>query len=285
MPTSETHGKVTGDDFDAPLGVFLHIPKTAGTSFNTLLTREYSRQLILQVPPGQFDDGARYFHTQPAETQRNVRLVRGHIYHGLHRSVSRRVQYFTVLRHPIDRIQSFLNHAASEAALRPEDTSVWLESVRHWKGIETYTRVQPSLIDNVMVRFISGDRFKPGRCTEANLHKAIANLDAMSSFGIFERLNESLAMMRKEMEWSIFPVVSRSKSGNPKRIILSAHERSFLSDRNIYDIQLYHHAKARFEDKLRQNPSIARWAVLSHHLAPFASRAEAIARRLRGVGA
>lgn len=266
---------------DIPLDVFLHLPKTAGTSFNTLLTRAYGAQHVLHVPDSHGDDGSQSFGALNASSQATTHLVRGHILHGLDRHVDRPVRYFTVLRDPQSRIRSYLDHMASEAALSPEDDRPWLAAIREWKDFENYAAWRPRQVDNYMVRALSGMDFPPGECTEDILETAKAHLDAMPAFGLQEHLAESILVLKRRMNWHVLPVLSRAKSGNPRRITLSKRDHSAIEVLNRHDRALYDYARARFEQKLEAEPGLAHQAALIRRLTPAVTRAERLARRLR----
>lgn len=177
---------------------------------------------------------------------------------------------------------SYLNHIAAEAALRPQISGPGYQAVRNWKDAETYFRERPRSVDNLMVRILSGMAFPPGHCTDAILDAALHNLDAMAAFGVQEHLAESLVLMRRKMQWRVLPVVSRRKSGNPARIVLTARDRAFFAELNEYDLRLYRHARARIEAEIRGDRSVAFWARVSRAATPAMTRAEDTLRRIAG---
>lgn len=263
------------------IDVFLHIAKTAGTSFNTLLTREYGRDHSVHIPADQLDDGSRYIRTQKILKSHNIRLIRGHITHGIHKSIDRPVRYFTILREPASRIISELNHMASEAELQANDDSPWYQAVREWVDAESYFELRPRSLDNPMTRAISGISFEPGQCSESILQTAIQNLNQMAAFGIFESLYESIILLRRELGWSVVPVISHQKSGNPKHIKFSQHDHRFFKNLNIYDQRLYNHATEKFFKSARSIPGLRLKAYALRQSVPIATHAERIVRHVR----
>ncbi|MCB5200654.1 sulfotransferase family protein [Loktanella sp. TSTF-M6] len=266
---------------DRPLDVFLHIPKTAGTSFNTLLSRAYGHSDTLHVPFDHLDDGTRALAALPSERQQALTLLRGHITHGIHGGIPRPVRYFTVLRDPASRIVSFLNHMAAEAAHNPTSDVPWLTSLRDWSDMETYIRQRPRQVDNYMVRALSGRDFAPGACDEAALEAAIATLHAMPAFGVYADINASVLALAEAFDWGVLPVLSRSKSGNPRRITLTDRDRAVLQDLNRYDQALYDTACALFRDRLAARPALRRRADLYRRLTPAVTWTETALRSLR----
>lgn len=266
-----------------PLCVFLHLPKTAGTSFNTYLTREFGRRHVLHTPNADIRDGSATYLALPPQRQAAVRLVRGHILHGLHTHVDRPVRYFTLLRDPLSRLRSYYNHIASEAAMRPDLSTPWFDAVRDWTDAESFVARSARQSDNYMVRALSGVRFPRGGCTDEILAQAIANLDSMAAFGIHERLNESACLIAADMGFRALPVLTRTKSGNPPRIRLTETDEAFLRDLNRYDVALYAHACRRLEERLAAEPGIVARAEFYRRLTPVASGVEGALRRARGL--
>lgn len=176
-----------------------------------------------------------------------IKLVRGHFLYGMHRAFEERTEYFTILREPLSRMRSYLNHMASEASLNPDNNAPFYHAVRHWESAEQHFRIHPRPIDNFMTRALSGVDFPPGACSLEILEKACAHLDEMRCFGIFERLNESAVLMARCYNWSVIPVLSRAKSGNPTVINLTSADKKFLHRLNCFDRQLYEYAARRFE--------------------------------------
>lgn len=261
-----------------PLSVFLHIPKTAGTSFNTLLTREYGRNSIAHVPAGKQNEGTRYYNGLDGKKKNSLALVRDHILYGLHHSIDRPVPYFTILREPISRIQSFFNQIANQAALRPSHRGPAYEAIRHWKGAEAFSSTHPTQLDNYMVRAISGVDFMPSGCNEEVLNKAIENLDAMPAFGLYDMLYESISILRREPHRSVIPLIPRTKFGNPKRIRLTPVDHLYLQKQNEFDTRLDHHAQDRFQAMARRDPSLTMKASTARFVSPAITHVDTAAR-------
>jgi hypothetical protein len=79
--------------------IFLHIPKTAGTSFNHILRDIYGKSFYRVKPGGKWRKAKRL----PVST----RCVTGHMPYGIHKKWKLEdFQYVTLLRYPVDRIIS-----------------------------------------------------------------------------------------------------------------------------------------------------------------------------------
>jgi hypothetical protein len=90
-----------------PLLIFMHIPKTAGTTFVDILRRQYDQHELREVYPGyqeQLDQLA------VAGDLDQWRMVLGHLRYGVHGLLARPSTYLTLLRTPERQVLSHYNH-------------------------------------------------------------------------------------------------------------------------------------------------------------------------------
>lgn len=94
--------------------LFLHLPKTAGSSLQYTLCRGYPAAETYSTAP---DPRARIaeFVTLPEPQRHAYRLITGHQLFGLHRYAAPGARYVAMLRDPLARAVSDLNHRCREA--------------------------------------------------------------------------------------------------------------------------------------------------------------------------
>jgi hypothetical protein len=93
------------------VGIYLHIPRTGGTSLRLLMERNYQQDEILPIYSGDIEHPERMLPTEALERGK-LRMVRGHIPYGIHAHILwARCYYFTVLRDPVDRVWSLWRYA------------------------------------------------------------------------------------------------------------------------------------------------------------------------------
>ena len=163
--------------------LFMHIPKTGGSSLRDSLNQVYPRSEQLQLYDSP-DKGIIHADDFPdlSEAERaRPRLIMGHFYYGLHEHVPRPSRYLTIIRDPVDRVASLYHHYRRVAELRPqsragrEGQSILEEgmSLEEWGfGLE---RVE---IDNEILRRITG---RPaigfGLCPDDMLSEALEHVE------------------------------------------------------------------------------------------------------------
>jgi len=228
--------------------IFLHLPKTAGTTLNRLIEWEYPLSAMYSIDPVLFEWSAAHLRKLPLARLRKTRMFKGHMLFGLHEILPQPSTYITVLRDPVERVLSAFYFMRSYR-LHP---LYWKLRREKWT-IEEF--VQRSTRDNVQCKIIAGaDYHAP--CTEAILEKASHHLNEhFSVIGLSERFEESLALMKLRFGWQLKSYssfnVTRSR---PKRGDLSSTTLDLISDRNRFDVALYQHAAMLFETAVSKQP-------------------------------
>ena len=64
--------------------IFLHLPKTAGTTVNRLIEWEYRLSEMYSIDPVLFKWSAAHLRKLPPERLKKIRMFKGHMLFGLH---------------------------------------------------------------------------------------------------------------------------------------------------------------------------------------------------------
>jgi hypothetical protein len=247
--------------------LFLHVPKTAGTTLKEYVYSVYE-------PPDAPEEGeGGYFHygiydyypsdelgeAPPADLQRimnrpDLRVVVGHFSYGLHALQPKPATYLTILRDPIDRVVSTAAHNLRWSGKEEREVTV--------QDLERYLlEAQIPDLDNGQTRRLSGVDAAFGRCTPAMLASAQEHVRAhFSAVGLTERFEESLVLFARVLGWplDLYFTPQQVDSRRASRAELSADVREMLAERNHLDVALYDWASAGFEDRVeREGPGFA----------------------------
>ena len=129
--------------------IFLHLPKTAGTTVNRLIEWEYPLKEMYSVDPVLFQWSATHLRRLPPDRLRKIRMFKGHMAFGLHEVLPQRSTYITVLRDPVDRVISAFYFMRSYK-LHP---LYWKMRRENW-SLEDFVR--NSQRDNVQSKIVAG---------------------------------------------------------------------------------------------------------------------------------
>ena len=233
---------------------YLHIPKTAGTTFNDFLKRSFSSKETL-------------FHIESKlEKIVNQKVLAGHVNLPRAKKVIPNFENYTnltVLRNPLAQVSSHLRYVkklgeASEKK-RLETHTQSIQIIVSFLSTVDFTKVEDIdrliqwlqennyvLFHNCQIQYLVGSRFT---VTEAQLESAKRKLDEIEYVGITERLNDYMALLSQELD---FKELEREKKlnitsetygldiTNPK--IIKALEPLIC-----YDNIIYQYAKEKFE--------------------------------------
>ncbi len=242
--------------------IFMHIPKTAGSSVRTLLQQNYPSDATIGFS-GDPEPIAWYTARTPGFKQR-YSLVHGHVPYGIHEGLTDYL-YFTFLRDPVAR------HFSDYDFLRryePHPLHADIASGRitlaDWAAI--FDRFP--LYQDRMTRFLSGDGDTrvPDRLSleTAKLHLR----REFAPVGLAERFDESVLVIAKRLGWdSIFYL---TKNVTAERSELTPALRKTAKQGLGRDIELYSFAKRlfdespelqdpRFPDALAEFRDVRRW--------------------------
>ncbi len=217
--------------------IFLHIPKTAGTTLRWFLESQYPGQSTLRCyeskgcTPEQLAD-------MDQEQKRRVALLSCHLPYGAHEFFPQPSVYTTMLRRPLDRFLSAYFAFQQTPSLAAFPTFI--------------DNAKRDGRDNRQVRLLATAP-TGGDVNAEHLETAKRRLSRFPAIGLTERFHQSLALMRKvlRLRSNVYVTrnVTRSRPGlddigiELQRAILSVNE---------FDGELYAHAEHLFDEQCRQ---------------------------------
>ena len=228
---------------------FLHIPKTAGTSFSNCLRRIYRANRLKNnvfVFLGDFQqDLARYKRLELVERSRIV-LISGHAPLVTGVEEIDRMPTIAFLRDPVERIKSLCQHIAEGKTdgLSPENFD--LAQTLKGEGNVWFQNMQARMLLGVR-----GYEFPPGG-TDQVVQQALKVLtERLAGFGVTEFFDDSLLLFQKVLGWPNTPVYTRLNQKNPgKALLFSDRQLDLIRETNAIDIRLYDAAVRIFKERI-----------------------------------
>jgi len=227
---------------DAPL-VFLHVPKTGGTTLAAVINRHYAGVPTYSIKGADIPGGVERLRALPAEQRAAIRLLKGHQSFGLHEYLAPGARYLAMLRHPVGRVASHYNYLLSNSThvLHAQLKQSGLDLAQY-----ASSRLFPEL-DNGQTRLIAGvwdDR----ALVEADLQQAIANIEQHFAWvGLMERFDESLVQLGMSLGWLDIRYRKRNVSERATASLIDERARAAILQSNALDLRLYDYVCARFD--------------------------------------
>jgi hypothetical protein len=174
--------------------IFLHIPKTAGTSLRQMIEKEYPA-------------GACLFLYYPAPFQKNViteiqtklpraKVLYGHFSFGIHRLLGIKGQYVAFLRNPIDRVISFYHHNARQPDMR------YYAAIQDGMSLLDMLESHKPEVNNHITRIIATYGKEDMLDDTKVLEQALENIEKHFCFiGLVERFTESVNLLGQQLGW------------------------------------------------------------------------------------
>jgi len=242
------------------LNIFLHLPKTAGSSIWEILDLNYSNTETLAI--GGNYESVKDHLSQIGKVSKDeiseLKIVKGHFKYGIHESFPHdKFSYFTILRNPYTRVLSHYNFVLQMKGHQLHETVI-KERMTFRDYIESGVTEE---VNNGMTRLLSGyeellqkpypeSNIRYGSNDNEMLQKASHNLlNNMAGFGIQESFKDSLYFMKNSFQLKNVKYVAKNITSKNKDA-LSLEEKQLIKKYNALDIELYEIAKQKFNQRV-----------------------------------
>lgn len=226
---------------------FLHIPKTAGTTFLDILKRQYKGWGVFPFT-GEIPFDIECYRSLDEDRKKKIKVFTGHapMVTGLEEADQARI--ITFLRHPVSRVKSFCQHVSEGKSgyLRelfpPErfDLDKFLDS-----GNDELVNLETKMLIN-RGACASPDLLNGMTVSEAR-EMALDNLfNKITVYGLQEYFDESLILFSADLKWKLPFYTSANKKKSNRLLEFKEDHLEKIKALNQIDIQVYEAAKEKF---------------------------------------
>ncbi len=229
--------------------IFLHIPKTAGTTLGLILRNQYLPHATLRT------DGYSQVAGLTPQQRRDMRLLLGHFPFGGHQYFPQPATYITLLRDPVERILSRYCHVLRDLQGGNPSHHPW-----PWEkqdlALSDYLQLGFGERDNWQTRMLAGAAATSAAsdaCDREIFEQAKRNLTTRFAVaGLTERFEESVVMLQRRFGWGLPYHVKENVGANRfDRTHVPDEVMEVIQRQTRWDRELYAFA-ARFEEQCAQ---------------------------------
>jgi Sulfotransferase family len=249
--------------------IHLHIAKTGGTSASSLVKHGFRPDEIFEWNHrgGVEDYSAMQMATYAACHRQladfgldRIRYVAGHVPMGVHREFDRSTKYFTILRHPVERVISlfyFLVQTGEPFQLKQNGKMLTFEDYVEGRSdinlCDYQVRAVSGCADLDAAAAPPGEVVAAAPVEQRHLEAAKRNIeDHFLAAAPLEQVTELALLVRRIYGWPMRRLQTEYKNptmARPRSIDVSPRLIRTIEECNTYDMQLYEWVVKRFAEQ------------------------------------
>ncbi|MFC1908577.1 sulfotransferase family 2 domain-containing protein [Chloroflexota bacterium] len=235
-----------------------HIFKSAGTTLDRIIERQFRQDATFFMEGGSPQNVKKYVNLLKRilkKDRHRIKYIWGGPFFGVHKYLLGPYTYVTLLRDPVERVISEYYHV-----LDIPDHPAHSEVVSKNISLEDYVRNGMWLAWNAEVRHIrevpeGHFGYGPVHLSTDDLEIAKVNLHEHYIFGLTERFDELLILLKRSFGWRTRDILYRKQQVGrirPPKDTISAETVNLIESHNKLDRQLYEFAKQMFKERISQ---------------------------------
>lgn len=235
--------------------IFVHIPKTAGTTFHSsylpFAYPEKERFVIRGTWPRNKEDKEKLIK-MPDEEKRRIKIIAGHNTFGLAEHFPG-AKYITLFRDPVQLVLSFFIHALNhdpehEIAKYIKKNNVTLEQFVEQDLPAKFYEGMNFTVQNAHFRALGGDQHSSERMTPEDYDNILDQVDVL---GLTEEFDQFLFCMYVRFGFPLIVFNNRLVQAERKEYQLSDREIECITRHNCIDMKLVEHARKRYNEEIK----------------------------------
>ena len=214
---------------------FMHIPKTAGTTFRHMLTRHFSDEDTYPTHFHLMVNKGKYIKQQILiENRKDLLtkpLIMGHYNVRLIPHLRPGVNTIIFLREPLERIKSHVKHIMQkEPNFEQGDPNKIIEA-------------RFEILTNLQARILGYNKRKP------NIEQVLENLEKITFVGLTEDFATSIEKLNKQFNWQLeYDRQKENVSPDEIKLEISTEILARLQEKIQPEVQVYKRARKMFEE-------------------------------------
>jgi len=232
--------------------IFLHIHKAGGTTLHDIILQNYKKSESFYTEASRFRKSTYDFINLDNNEKKQYKIIRGHMYFGIHKYLPQEATYISMLRDPVERlISNYFFYLKNNPQQRKKNFTLkdYILKSQELK--------REDIVNNLQTRLISGydfhNKITPiGKTTREMLEQAKSNIiNHFSVAGLTEYFDESLILFHKKLGWKNLFYKKQNVNINKVKKEISHDELELIKKYNNLDIELYNFAKKRFFQQMK----------------------------------